>query len=170
MTLRMVEEINGKKIHYIKMGSGDKAMLLVHGWGGSHKSLRKLQESLSKDRLTYSIDLPGFGRSDLPAKTWGVEEYAAHVVAFIKKMKLESVIYLGHSFGGALGIYIAANYPDLIDKLILCAPSFKRSQKYCKLSKYEEFKFFVYNIPGITLLRKIFYKVFNLYISNCLVI
>jgi pimeloyl-ACP methyl ester carboxylesterase len=47
-------------------------------------------------------------------------------------MKLKKVILFGHSFGGSLGIFLAAKYPNLINKLILCAPSYKREVKKSK--------------------------------------
>lgn len=124
----MVINIQGKNIAYEIAGSG-KPLLLVHGWGGSSQSVRRLSELLSSKFKTIILDLPGFGGSDIPDPEWGVEEYAALLVEFIRKLKLNRIDYFGHSFGGALGVYIAATNPKFIDHLILCAPSYKRPSR-----------------------------------------
>lgn len=162
----MIIRICGKKIEYTKVGNGTEVILLVHGWGGSIKSLSKIQENLGKEYTCISIDLPGFGESDMPEKSWGVDEYGEIVVSFLETLKMDSVTYVGHSFGGALGVHIASKYPKIIKKLILCAPSYQRnivkekgskhlhtklSQAATKLNKFPNIKTFV---------RRIYYKVF----------
>jgi len=112
-------------INYEEKGQGE-AILLVHGWGGNINSLKQLASQIPNNFRAITIDLPGFGKSDLPGHDWGIEEFGYCLVGFLKTLHIEKVIYFGHSFGGSLGIYLAANYPKLISKLILCAPSYKR--------------------------------------------
>lgn len=121
-------KIRGKTIAYEMKGKGSP-ILLVHGWGGSSLSVAKLAAILSKKYNTIILDLPGFGHSDIPNRDWGVAEYAELLIEFIHALKLKNLTYFGHSFGGALGIYIAAKQPQLIRKLILCAPSYKRPSR-----------------------------------------
>jgi len=123
----MFANIRGKKIYYQLKGHG-QPILLVHGWGGSSQSLEKLADLLSANFQTVLVDLPGFGQSDLPESNWGVEEYSNLIIDFLTSLNLSSIIYFGHSFGGSLGIYIAANYPQILTKLILCDSSFKREK------------------------------------------
>lgn len=122
----MFINIKGKKIYFELRGSGP-SLVWIHGWGGNSKSLANLHKLASKKYKSLIIDLPGFGRSENPESDWGVKEYAEVVIGIIKKLKLNPVIYFGHSFGGGLGIYIAATHPELISKLILCAPSYRRN-------------------------------------------
>ena len=117
-----------RNIHYEVYGKG-KPMVFVHGWGGSVTSLRKLAKMCSKHRKCYLIDLPGFGKSEHPDPSWGVEEYAAIVFEFIQALSIKKPFYFGHSFGGSLGIFLAAYNPDLFPKLILCGTSYKRTGK-----------------------------------------
>ncbi len=126
--------VDGKNINYEIQGRGEP-MLLVHGWGGSTKSLRKLADFASKEYKTILIDLPGFGQSDNPDKSWGVEEYANIVIHFLEKLKIPAVNFIGHSFGGSLGIYIASHKPELIKNLILCNSAYKREQKTSSKAK-----------------------------------
>lgn len=123
--------LSNKNIHYETYGSG-QPVLFVHGWGGSIKSLRKLAKLVSKTHKSYVIDLPGFGKSDNPDPSWGVVEYAEVVASFIAEEKLKKLIYFGHSFGGSLGIYLTSQQLAPIQKLILCASSYKRTGKSSK--------------------------------------
>lgn len=124
----MFVTLRGKRISYEVVGQGEP-ILLVHGWGGSSASLKALSLILSQSYQIIVIDLPGFGHSDNPEPTWGVEEYAHILTEFLDQLKLKKVDFFGHSFGGALGIYIASQEPNRINKLILCAPSYSRLAK-----------------------------------------
>jgi pimeloyl-ACP methyl ester carboxylesterase len=117
--------VNGKKVHYEEKGSGEP-ILFVHGWPASIKSLYKLYQLASKNHRAIILDLPGFGKSDNPNPEWGVGEYASHITTFMKELGLKKVNYFGHSFGGALGIYIASHNPDILNKLIISNSSYKR--------------------------------------------
>lgn len=50
---------------------------------------------------------------------WGVPEYAEMVKAFIEKLNLGKVDVIGHSFGGRVSIFLASNYPELFNRIIL---------------------------------------------------
>lgn len=161
--------LKGKKINYVKEGTGEVCFVLVHGWGGSSESLRPLHDLLKKDYTSVVLDLPGFGHSDNPEPSWGVHEYADIVMAFIKSLDCDNLVFLGHSFGGTLGIYLGAKYPDLIEKLILCSPSFKRENKKEKdvpgplentIKTITGLPFYKKIKPRISLVRKVFYKIF----------
>lgn len=124
-----------KTLNYLSRGKG-QPIVFVHGWGGSIKSLEGLANLASKKYQSITFDLPGFAQSDQPEPDWGVKEYAETVVNLMKKLKLTNIVYFGHSFGGSLGIYIAANYPGLIKKLILCDSSFKREVKTSPMARF----------------------------------
>ena len=130
----MYVKIDNRKIHYKKIGKG-KPILFVHGWGGSLYSLHNLAQEASSSYTAILIDLPGFGKSDNPPPHWGVDGYAELVCHVIKTLNLDKPHFVGHSFGGAIGIYIASHYPRLIDKLILCNSSFKRERKVSPTAK-----------------------------------
>ncbi len=113
----MIVELNGLKIHFKVSGQG-RDLLLLHGWGAELSAMRPLHKHYERFFKTYSLDLPGFGLSDPPPRKWGVAEYAGLVSSFLQNQGIKSPIMLGHSFGGKISIYMAAEkYP--IRKLIL---------------------------------------------------
>jgi len=157
----MIIKINGKKINYHVFGHG-QPIVFVHGWGGSIRSLEDLALLSSDKYQAIILDLPGFGKSDIPEPSWGVGEYAEIIVKLIKSLRLNDVVYFGHSFGGSLGIYISVNYPNLIKKLILCNSSYQRLGK--KTIIYETFKKIVQIFPSVKKqaerFKKILYGIF----------
>lgn len=139
-----------KTINYLSRGKG-QPIVFVHGWGGSIKSLEGLANLASEKYQSITFDLPGFGQSDNPDPDWGVKEYAETVINLMKKLRLSNIVYFGHSFGGSLGIYIAANYPGLIKKLVLCDSSFKREVKTSAMARFfsklpSKLKLFLYMV------------------------
>lgn len=109
-------------VSYMQSGKDQAAhtLLFLHGWRSSRDVWVPLT-SLLADQLTscYALDFPGFGQSQVPIQTMTVGDYAEVVAEFIKKLDLKNVIIVGHSFGGRVGIKLAANYPELVSKLVL---------------------------------------------------
>lgn len=106
------------QIYYQKIGQGPD-LILLHGWQQDVSSFWQLADKLKSDWTVWLIDLPGFGRSPLTKSEFELNDYVESVVDFIKQLKLDKPILLGHSLGGRVGIKLAAKYPNLISRLIL---------------------------------------------------
>jgi pimeloyl-ACP methyl ester carboxylesterase len=106
---------------YETLGTG-KLVVLLHGWGDSSKGLRGLQTALAKKFQVVAVDLPGFGGTEAPKGTWGLDEYAAFVAHFLQKINAPKVyVLLGHSNGGAIAVRGLARDVLQADKLVLLA-------------------------------------------------
>ncbi|MEK7571428.1 MAG: alpha/beta hydrolase [Patescibacteria group bacterium] len=105
------------KVFYQENGTGEKYMLLLHGWGQSHAFWEDVINRFEKEYHIYTLDLPGFGQSYEPPKMWKIEDYANFVHAFAIKLNIQNPIIIGHSFGGRIAAFYASKYP--VDKLIL---------------------------------------------------
>jgi len=93
-------------------------LLFLHGWRSNKEVWGHVIAKLSGHQV-FTIDLPGFGKSPAPKAAWTVGDYAETVAEFIKKLNLQNVIIVGHSFGGRVGIKVASRHPDIIGKLVL---------------------------------------------------
>ena len=111
-------EINGLKIAYQVAGEGD-VVLLLHGWGGEAASFQPVFEWLAHSHKVYALDLPGFGKSQVPPTAWNTSNYAQFVIAFLEKFRIPKAHFIAHSFGGRISIIVSAEYPEKVDKLIL---------------------------------------------------
>jgi len=156
----VISKINNLKINYQQAGRGE-AIIFVHGWGGAISSLKKLYLLSAKKHRALILDLPGFGLSDNPPSSWGIKQYADLIISLLDKLKIKKTNYFGHSFGGGLGIFIAAHYPKRIDHLILTGAAFKRQNKRSlwaiKLKKY--FTSLPFPYPTKVFIKKALYRI-----------
>ncbi len=103
--------------------SGEKTILFIHGWPGSHRLFEYQYNVLpQKDCRCIGIDLRGFGQSSKP---WGGYDYnrmSDDVRAVIDALGLEQITLCGHSTGGAIAVRYMARYEGYgVARLVLCA-------------------------------------------------
>ena len=159
----MLLTVSGIQVHYEIVGDSREVktippVLFLHGWGGTHQSLRPLASDLQDNCSCYLVDLPGFGRSGDPPPTWGVKEYTDALKLFIDEAGLSRpVAIIGHSFGGALALSLAARYPDTVSKLVVCAPSWHRQNTSNQSRTLSYASRILHRFP---LVRKIIYTIF----------
>lgn len=103
------------------------SMLVVwgHGWGHDRHAFDACAQALDSRAAHLQIDFPGFGQSPKPLDTWTTADYAdalAELIApFREKHHFKTILWVGHSFGGRVGIQLAARHPELVDGLFLIA-------------------------------------------------
>ncbi len=158
----MYIDVNGQNIYYQKVGQG-KNIILLHGWKQDSSSFWGVIEPLKKDFTLWLIDLPGFGRSDLPKRSFKVIDYANVIYEFIKKNRIKNVTLLGHSVGGRIAIKLAANYPASLEKLILeDSAGIRPKRDISKTLFYPLAKAFHYLIPNwFNLKERLRYKFYR---------
>lgn len=113
------------------------SVLLLHGWGSSHKSWVKVKGILAKKGIEVIIpDMPGFGDCPAPEKPWNGKNYENWVLNYIEENNLtKPLILMGHSFGGGLAMKLAMEHPKLIKKMVLIAAA----RLYIKKSLVKKF-------------------------------
>jgi pimeloyl-ACP methyl ester carboxylesterase len=108
---------------YDDAGTGEPAVVFIHGWGFGNPSVFVPQfEHLAPRRRVLKLDLPGHGRSDQPPPGFGWEDCAAAIVATLDAARLDRAVVCGHSFGGRMAVEIAAAYPSRVTALALLDP------------------------------------------------
>lgn len=90
-------------------------IILLHGWGQTHKSMDCFEEELKKYYEVKNIDLLKISKDEV----YDLNDYLIHLHNAIKDYK--NLILIGHSFGGKLASLYASTYK--VEKLILLAPS-----------------------------------------------
>jgi len=138
-------------------------ILVLHGWNttGSENWVPFLEHFPLENTRIIAIDLPGFANSSQPTEVWSATEYADFIAEFISKKVSSSVDIIGHSFGGAIAVILAAKYPHLVKKMVLAAPAIVRLQPslsskiITKISKKGSF------LKHIPLVKKVWYKFFG---------
>lgn len=111
-------EIDGLTIHYEESGpEGGIPVLLMHGWGCDHTTVRSIATPLSQAMKVINVDLPGHGKSSEPPVVWGVEDFTALMEKFVKTLSIEKPILIGHSFGGRIAILMSSR--NEVGKVVL---------------------------------------------------
>jgi pimeloyl-ACP methyl ester carboxylesterase len=67
----------------------------------------------------YTLDLPGFGYSDKPPGYGTARRTAGFVQRFLATLQLERVTLVGHSMGGTVALWLAAEHPARVERLVL---------------------------------------------------
>lgn len=149
----MIKEIHlsNQLLHYDETGPEDgRPVILMHGWGCTHETVRSIAQILEPGLHVYNIDLPGHGKSPEPDSVWGVGEYTAAITEFIDTLKINDPILIGHSFGGRIAIMLASQRP-LTKIMLVDAAGIKPRRKlkyYVKVYSFKTTKFLLLNILG----------------------
>lgn len=136
------KEIDGINFHYKVSGEGSP-MIIMHGWGCDSTTVASISRTAEKTHKVYTIDFPGFGKSDEPKEIWGVEEYTRFIEKFVESENIVNPVLLGHSFGGRVGLLYSSRNP--VSKLILVdSAGIKPKRKlsyYIKVYSFKASKF-----------------------------
>ncbi len=130
-------------IHLLGLPFSEAPIRLVwgHGWGQDHTSFLPLAEPLARQAHHVLLDFQGFGQSPKPDQVWGTAEYADDVAAYLKENPFKGkTIWVGHSFGGRVGMQLAARHPALIDGLFLIASAGVPRQRNFKQKVKNKFR------------------------------
>ena len=77
-------------------------------------------EALGRRFRLLRYDTRGHGGSPAPDGPYTIDELGADVVALLDELELERVSFCGLSIGGMIGMWVASEAPDRIDRLLLC--------------------------------------------------
>ena len=92
-------------------------LLALHGWGRDRRDMGPLLDATGYKSV--APDLPGFGASAAPPRAWGAATYASVLAEQVLGDSGAPHVVVGHSFGGRVGVCLAANHPETVSGLVL---------------------------------------------------
>jgi pimeloyl-ACP methyl ester carboxylesterase len=112
-------------------GAPRERALYVHGLGGASTNWTDLAALLAVRFEGWSLDLPGFGRSQPPPRTrYSIRGHVRAVVDVLEHVAAQPgdaagrpVHLLGNSLGGLVSLLVASRRPDLVASLTLISPA-----------------------------------------------
>ena len=119
--------VDGQPLSWLERAGQEPAVLLLHGWGSSAASFTGLLRLSRSPRRLVALDLPGFGDSPIGRGEWDTSSYSELVSMWAAEHLGSSHSLLGHSYGGAISMRLAAR-PSPPDRLLLCSASGIRPQ------------------------------------------
>lgn len=90
-------------------------VILIHGAAGHHLYWPPQIRRLSDQRI-FAVDLPGHGKSE-GVGHHTIDDYTDGIIEFMKELKLNSAILVGHSMGSAIAITAAIKFPKRVTGL-----------------------------------------------------
>lgn len=110
-------------LHAFRYGPpGPTRVLALHGLTGHGKRWQTWATHHLADVTVVAPDLIGHGRSSWDAP-WTIDANVAALAALLDADGGQPVVAVGHSFGGAIALNLAAARPDLVDALVLLDPA-----------------------------------------------
>lgn len=103
---------------------GDRSLpplLFLHGWMGSSGDYAEIIKLLESRFYCIAIDLPGHGKTAVVGDDRGYDfiHTATGIIELLDQLKIAKTSIVGYSFGGRLALYLALEYPDRFDRVIL---------------------------------------------------
>jgi 3-oxoadipate enol-lactonase len=114
-------DIQDLRMHYQLDGPPAAATLVLSNSLGTNLSLWESQlTSFAKDFRVLRYDSRGHGRTSATPGEYSVELLARDVLRLLDALKLDRVHFCGLSIGGMTGMWLAANVPERLNKLVFC--------------------------------------------------
>ena len=108
----------GLEFHLAEAGSGEDAVLCLHGWPQHWYLWRRVLPALADRHRVLALDLRGYGWSDAPPDGYEKENMASDVLAVLDELGLERVKLIGHDWGGWIGFLLCLRAPQRFERFL----------------------------------------------------
>jgi pimeloyl-ACP methyl ester carboxylesterase len=111
---------------YLDFGPADRPadLVFLHANGFNARAYRTILEPLANDLRILALDQRGHGATrlatDRPRTSW--LDLKDDLLAFLDRMRIERVALAGHSMGGTVSLFAAAEAPSRVRALALLDP------------------------------------------------
>ena len=116
-------QTNGIELYYEVHGEG-KPLVLISGLGYPGWQWHKMVPLLAETFKVIAFDNRGVGQSDKPAGPYTAGMLAADTAGLLDALSIEKAVIVGHSMGGFVAQALALDFPQRVEKLILCSTNF----------------------------------------------
>ena len=115
MPIRVHREISGQ--------ADAPALVLANSLGCTVAMWDPQVEPLASRYRVIRYDMRGHGRSPSPPGPYSIADLGGDLIALLDELDIDRAHICGLSLGGMVGMWVAANAPDRVDRLALCATS-----------------------------------------------
>lgn len=158
---------NNKSMDYVTFGKGKKSLVIIPGLGDGLQTVKgkALLFSLSYRLLAKRYKIYVFSRINELRQGYTTRDMAADVAEAMETLKLDTAYVMGISQGGMIAQWLAVDFPDKVQKLILAVTTAKPSQlareridHWQKLSQSGNFKHLMLDIAKHSYTQKSYQK------------
>lgn len=112
-------ETNGIRLHYLERPGEGPTLVLAPGLTANAHFFETLLSRLAPRLHVLAFDMRGRGLSDKPDSGYTMADHAADMVGALDALGHDRVVFGGHSFGGLLTFYLAANHPERVTRAVV---------------------------------------------------
>jgi 3-oxoadipate enol-lactonase len=109
--------------HRLRGPEGAPVLVLSNSLGTTQELWAKQLPALAERFRVLTYDHPGHGVSDLPQEQPTVESLTSSLVTLLDELGFERVSLCGVSLGGMVGMTLALQEPERVDRLVLACTS-----------------------------------------------
>ncbi len=121
------QPVNGISMYYEVYGKGDIPLILIHGGGSTiQTSFENIIPFLAADNKVIAVELQAHGRTTDRDEPETFEQDADDVAGLLKALNIARANIVGFSNGGTTTLQIAIRHPQLVNKIIVIAGSYRR--------------------------------------------
>lgn len=99
-------------------GKGPKNVILIPGYGCSGDVWNQTVQSLGENYKCYVLTMPGFAGVKAQQSP-EISDWVKSIAQYIQNEKISKPIVVGHSLGGVMAQWIAADYPSLVSGVVV---------------------------------------------------
>lgn len=113
----------GLRLYYYAAGSKNRSagvpVVLIHGFPTSSRLWHAVARDFPDGHRLVVLDLPGYGRSDAPARRPTCASHAEAVLGAMDELGIARACVVGHGLGGGVAQAIAVDAPQRVSHLAL---------------------------------------------------
>lgn len=109
---------DGVHVQYRIYGSGEPALVFIHGWSCDSNYWRSQVPEFKKKYTVITVDLAGHGGTDSNRSDWSIANFGQDVATAVAAVPNQELILVGHSMGGPVAIEAARLLGDRVVGII----------------------------------------------------
>ena len=122
--------VNDLRMYYEIHGSGGVPIVLLQGSYMSTGAMEFLLSGLATTRQVIATDFQGHGRTADVDRPLTYEQMADDVAALMEHLDITQADVVGYSMGGATGLRLAMDRPELVRKLVAISAHYRLDSIY----------------------------------------
>jgi len=114
-------ELHDARIHYLLEGPAAAPALAFSNSLGTNYSMWDLQAAeFQKTFRVLRYDTRGHGKTSVTPGPYSIEKLGKDTLGLLDALQLKHIHFCGLSMGGMIGMWLAVNAPERLNKLVLC--------------------------------------------------
>ena len=159
--------INGKTMDYVTFGKGNQPLVIIPGLGDGLQTVKGMAMpfSITYRKLSERYKIYVFSRINELRQGYTTRDMAADVAEAMETLNLDAAYVMGISQGGMIAQWLAVDFPERVQRLILAVTTAKPSQlarerieHWQKLSQSGNFKHLMLDIAQHSYTQKSYQK------------